>query len=375
MKQLSFLIKPASGRCNMRCRYCFYTDTERYRESGEDRISGEAVRKLIRAADQVLDDGGEVSFAFQGGEPTLAGITFYEEFLTLCQPLRERGIRVHLSIQSNGLLMDETWAEFLSREKVLTGISVDGYGELHDRYRRDLADAGTYARVRDRVRMLLEKGVSVNLLCVVHHETAMHAREVYESLKEMGTGFVQFIPCLDPLNGERGTMPWSLTPEDYAAFLMETFELWYRDWKKGQYLSVRLFEDWVHLAMNVQPSACASCGACGSYFVVEADGRLYPCDFYAVDEYCLGRIGERSLAGLSGKKPLRTFLEKSGDKPRKCRSCRWWRLCRGGCPRDWTGRAGHYENYYCSAYEQVFARCGDRILDMAGREQALLRGI
>lgn len=369
MKQVNFLIKPASSLCNMRCRYCFYADAEQHRRPREEVcMTGETVQRLVEAADRVLDDGGDAGFAFQGGEPTLQPLEFYESFVRACEPLRRRGIHLHLAMQTNGYALTPEWAEFLAREHVLTGVSVDGTGELHDRYRPDAGGNGTYARVTEHVRMLIRRGVDVNLLCVVHRETAGMGREVYESLKTLGTRYIQFIPCLDPLEEERGSMPWSLTAEDYGRFLSDTFVCWRQDWKRGEYVSVRMFEDWVLLAMNQPPSACAACGACGSYFVVEADGSLYPCDFYALDQWYMGRIGERSLAGLPGKRPMRDFVERAQIKPGACRTCRYWVLCRGGCPRDWTGTPPAHVNAWCDAYRKVFSAHADEIMEMAGAE-------
>ena len=59
--------------------------------------------------------------------------------------------------------------------------------------------------------------------------------------------YLQFIPCLDPLDTPQGQQNYSLTPELYAQFLCALFDAWYRDWKTSTYVSIRLFEDYVHL--------------------------------------------------------------------------------------------------------------------------------
>ena len=165
MKQVNFLIKPASSLCNMRCRYCFYADAEQHRRPREEVcMTGETVQRLVEAAGRVLDDGGDAGFAFQGGEPTLQPLEFYESFARACEPLRRRGIRLHLAMQTNGYALTPEWAEFLAREHVLTGVSVDGTGQLHDRYRPDAGGNGTYARVTEHVRMLIRRGVQPKVI-------------------------------------------------------------------------------------------------------------------------------------------------------------------------------------------------------------------
>ena len=141
------------------------------------------------------------------------------------------------------------------------------------------------------------------------------------------------------------------------------FDLWYQDWERGQYHSVRLFDDYVHLLLGDGASACASCGRCGTYFVVEADGSVYPCDFFALDQWRMGRLGERSLAELAASPQAQAFLRWGQEKPAECAACRWGPLCGGGCKRDWYGEAPH--NYYCSSFQTLLDYAMPRLLQMA----------
>ncbi|MBQ8159524.1 MAG: SPASM domain-containing protein [Clostridia bacterium] len=349
MKQLSLLIKPASGLCNMRCSYCFYRDETARRQMGSSGImSPGTASKLIDNAFSSVGPDGMISFSFQGGEPTLAGLPFFEFFLQEAGRRNPGGVRVQWAIQTNGLELDDRWADFLARYHFLVGLSVDGSEKTHDALRLDACGRGTYGRVRESLDLLMSHHVDTNLLCVVNRLTAMAPKETYRALTGLHTGFLQFIPCLDPLDAERGSMDWSLTPDLYAQFLCGIFDEWYRDWEEGHYTSVRMFDDLVHMSLGMPPSTCAACGRCGSYMVVESDGSVYPCDFYALDTWRLGSVQD-PFSELQFSDTMRSFIHRSMQKPEKCSTCPPRMLCFGGCPRDWVERDGHRENYYCES--------------------------
>lgn len=163
-------------------------------------------------------------------------------------------------------------------------------------------------------------------------------------------------------------MPYSLTPEDYGRFLCRLFDLWYQDWEDGKYHSVRLFDDYVHLLLGDAPSTCATCGRCGGYFVVEGDGSVYPCDFFVLDRWRLGRLGESSLEELAQGETAQAFFQWRQEKPAECVRCRWRVLCNGGCKNDWTNEPEPH-NYFCSAFQRFFAYSEERLLTIARAEQ------
>ena len=295
MKTLNFLIKPASGLCNMRCRYCFYEDETNLREGGNSGIMAlDTADTLIEGAFAALDEGGMVTFAFQGGEPTLAGLLYFEHFVAKVKETNRKNAAVHYAIQTNGLALNGDWAKFFRENGFLVGVSLDGDKAIHDFLRPDAAGKDTWSRVSKNLSLLQKEKVEVNLLCVVSRQCAKHPAKVYRSLQKLG-GYLQFIPCLDPLESERGSMPYSLTPTLYGDFLCALFDEWFRDFAAGKYTSIRLFDDYIHLAMGLPAGTCSTSGTCGAYLVVEGDGTLYPCDFYCLDDWKLGRLGEVSL--------------------------------------------------------------------------------
>lgn len=365
LQGLSLLIKPASSLCNMRCRYCFYTDEAAHRmQASCGLMSMETASRLIRSALDEVDPRGVITFAFQGGEPTLAGLDFFRSFCAAVDRLNLQRTQIRYSIQTNGLGLSAEWAAFFHDRGFLVGLSVDGYGSLHDAYRVDAASAGTYDRCLTALKLLQQHRVETNLLCVVNSDTAASPKRVYRALKELGTGWLQFIPCLDPLDVPPGSMPWSLTPEAWGRFLCGTFDLWYKDLRSGQYVSIRQFEDWIRMAAGLPPDTCASCGACGSYLVAEANGDLYPCDFYALDEWKLGTACQ-PLSVLLASQRMNDFRLRSRKKPAACSACRWYGMCRGGCPRDWYSYGEQIQNRFCAAYRMLFEYAGERMLALA----------
>ncbi|MCD7884890.1 MAG: anaerobic sulfatase maturase [Lachnospiraceae bacterium] len=381
MNELSLLLKPASGLCNMRCSYCFYREETASQTCFEQNImSSDVMELLCRRACESAEK--YLHIAFQGGEPTLAGVDFYRRFTALIEAFAPRGLHIEYAFQTNGLLLDEEWMEFFRKHHCLVGLSFDGMRQLHDQYRLDAAGKGTADRVQRAWKQLQDAKVDTNLLCVVTRRTAAKPERVYRYLKEMGAAYLQFIPCMDfsaPVTGtsdpgaHSGTREntWSLKGDEYAHFLKGLFDLWYRDWKNGSYVSIRQFDDYIHLLCGERPSACSACGECGGYLVVENDGSVYPCDFYVEDDWLLGSIKEASLEELSCGEDMRKFQERSCGREEACRKCRYYVPCRGGCRHDWTsgqGMAGG-KNLFCEAYQEFFAYALPRMQEIAEAER------
>ncbi len=372
MEYTNFLIKPASSLCNMRCRYCFYADEAKNRDEADMGIMTDGTGELlIKEAIARTNGKAPVSFAFQGGEPTVAGLDFFRKFTETARRLNTKHVPIQYSIQTNALCLNDEWAKFFRDENFLVGVSLDGDKAMHDGCRVDAAGKGTWNRVMHNLDLLKKYGVDVNLLCVVTRSCSRSAVRVYNALKKTGIRYLQFIACLDPLGSERGSMAYSLSPKDYGTFLCDLFDAWYLDWENGEYTSVRLFDDYVHLAMGMPAGTCATSGSCGSYFVVEADGSIYPCDFYALDEWRMGKLGEEELTAVSESENARRFLDGSKIHPAECSGCKWYNMCFGGCRRDWytDPDTGETKNYFCPAFREFFDYAMPRIERIAAAEK------
>ncbi len=369
MPPVNLLVKPASSLCNMRCRYCFYADVAQNRAVPSYGImSPETQEALVAAAFAYAE--GSCGFAFQGGEPTLAGLSYFERLIALEEQYNTKHLPVYNSIQTNGYVMDETWAAFLAKHRFLVGLSMDGPKDLHDACRLDAAGKGTHSRVMRAARLLEKHKVPFNILCVVNNAIARHAEQVFRFFQKNGLRYLQFIPCLDAFD-QTDTHPYSLTAERYAHFLKTTFDLYYDSYCKGQYVSIRTFDNYVGMLLGQPPESCGMSGVCSCYFVAEGDGSIYPCDFYVLDEYRLGNITEMSFADMLQSPNAERFVEESRQVHEDCQNCRWMSLCRGGCRRNREPMvAGKLaKNQFCKAFQAFFEYAYDRLCHMADCER------
>lgn len=366
MPAVSVLMKPSSSMCNMSCDYCFYCDeAEKRSQKSFGFMSEQTLKNVIRRT--ILRAEGMISYAFQGGEPSLRRLDFFEKAVAFQKQYNKNHVQVHNAFQTNGFAIDEEWCRFFKEHHFLVGLSVDGTKEIHDSMRHTRTGGGTFDLVEHAARLMDDHDVEYNILTVVTPQIVQNISGVYRAYKKRGWNFQQYIACLDPLGGGHGTTPYSLTPELYGRFLIDLFELWSRDLQTGSQPYIRQFENYVGLAAGYMAEACDQRGVCGIQNVVEADGSVYPCDFYMLDEYRLGNFDEDRLDQIDARRKELGFIERSRQLGQDCKGCPHFRLCRGGCQRsrDWNASGGFYENYFCSGYRMFFERCGEKIYEIA----------
>jgi len=355
MPPLQLLIKPSSGNCNLRCRYCFYHDEMQKREIADyGFMSVDTLEVLVKKALEFADGG--CGFAFQGGEPTLVGLDFYKKLLEFQKKYNTKNLKISNSIQTNGFKLGEEWAEFFAQNHFLVGVSLDGVVHTHDAYRLDAGGRGSFAEIMKTLELFDEKKVEYNILTVVNRRTAEKISRIYAFYAKHNWKYLQFIACLDPLGEPQGMREYSLTPEAYGDFLVNLFDLWYLDWQKGTQPSIRFFENDIGILMGYMPEACDQRGFCSLQTVVEADGSVYPCDFYVVDRYRMGSFTENTLEEMMERGKELRFVQESLEDREDCEKCEYGFICRGGCRRnrqiDEAGQLG--SNYFCPSYKKFF---------------------
>lgn len=355
----------------MRCRYCFYNDISNKRaQRSYGFMNVDLLEIIVRKALNEVEDA--CTFAFQGGEPTLAGLDFYKKLVEYEQKYNQRNIEINNTIQTNGLAIDEEWAHFLAQNHFLVGISLDGPKKIHDLYRIDDQSKGTFQRIIKAINLFDHYHVKYNILTVVTAQVARDIHKIYNFFKNKNFTYLQFIPCLDPLEEEPGGYRFSLTPEKYSYFLKMLFDLWYRDVMKGHIISIRYFDNLLQLLMGYPPEACGMVGHCNCQFIIEANGGVYPCDFYVLDKWDLGNIKNHSFSQLLNSPTAQQFIQSSTYIDPVCQECPWFRLCRGGC-RRWREPFVDEKlrlNYLCSAYKEFFAYTIDRFKNIIEKIQA-----
>lgn len=368
MKFLSILIKPVSGLCNIDCKYCFYKELNDGK-CGEKCMSEAIMKQLI---DKAADSGAkEILFAFQGGEPFLAGEEYYEKFIAYAGK-KILDAKVSFSIQTNGTILSDRYVQILKENQFLVGISLDGPKYIQDHYRQTCQGEGTFERVIANAKRMMTEGIPVNILTVITKYSALRAKKMYQFYKKSGFKYLQFIPCMDSRTEVQGSQEESLDSESYYKFLKELFDCWYVDFMQGEYISIRHFDNWVRLTMGQPVDTCSMNGKCGSYFVIERNGMVYPCDFYADEKHCLGTIVKDNFGQLLEHLEKGTFLTESIEKRSvKCIDCSNEDLCHGGCKRDWIWEGQQGCSRYCEALNKFF----DEYRSQIGQIGQLLRSM
>ncbi len=350
MPPLSIMIKPASSLCNMRCEYCFYHDVASSRESESFGVmSRDTVGNILEKAFDFAD-GESVAFAFQGGEPLLAGMEYFEDFVCQAQRLNKQKSPVFFGLQTNGTLVNEKWARFFSENGFLIGLSLDGDRQAN-RFRKDASGLGVFDTVCSCAKLLDRCGVEYNVLALLTGYSARNIDRIYSFFKSKNFKYLQFIPCLRPF-GDKSENDMYMTVEDYKHFLIHAFNAYVKDYVRGEYTSVRQFDNFVQLWLGKQPEQCGMCGHCMHQFVAEGNGNIYPCDFYCLDEWLLGNINDTDFRVMAQSARAAEFLKESMSIDEKCRQCRYYAICRGcGCKRSRADRD------YCEAYRAFFDAC------------------
>lgn len=363
MKSLMLMIKPASSLCNLRCSYCFYEDVALNRDTKSyGMMSDETIEVIVRKAFE--SQAKLINFGFQGGEPSLASPDFYDFFIQCVKKYNIYGATVHYSFQTNGFELSDALIDILAREKFLVGISLDGPKEIHDLNRKDAKGYGSFKEIMKNIRRLDERKIEYNILSVVNKAVVRHINKVYDFYKQEGFHYLQFTPCIENFDGKK--LPYMVTGKEFGEFLCRLFDLWYDDFKKGQYVSVRYFDNLVQMIVGMPPESCAMNGVCTVNGIIEADGSVYPCDFYMLDQYRLGNIHEQSFEELLTSSIGESFVAPSRLIDEECQQCPYLKLCRGGCRREremMDGVVGH--NKLCEGYRMFFDYAYERLIDVA----------
>ena len=240
----------------------------------------------------------------------------------------------------------------------LIGLSLDGIKATHDAFRKDTSGQETYLKVLNTAELFRRTNVTFNILTVVNGKTAPKIGKIYDRYRQLGFEWQQYIACLEPMGKVQGKMEYSLLPKVYGQFLIDLFERWEIDFEKGEQPYIRQFENYIDILSSQVPEACEQRGICGIQTVIEADGSVYPCDFYVMDEYRLGNINESDFSAFGERRKQIGFMERSYNHTETCKKCEYFFICRGGCNRHREQPGTVYgENYFCSSYKMFFDAC------------------
>jgi uncharacterized protein len=365
------IAKPIGPLCNLDCTYCFYLEKEDLYPGQKDfRMSDDILESFIR---QKIENHRvpQVSFAWQGGEPTLLGVDFFRRVVAL-QNKYANGKKIDNALQTNGILLNDEWCDFFSENNFLVGLSIDGPEEIHNKYRINKSGKPTFNKVMNGIEVLKKNNVEFNTLTAVQRDNSNKPSEVYRFLKEIGSRFLQFIPIVERVQQSLGVLEnklvstihphqsqvsnWSVDPLSLGNFLCVIFDEWVRE-DVGDYF-IQLFDVTLSAWLGMESSLCLFRETCGQAMAIEHNGDLYSCDHYVFPEYKLGNIMDDPLSSLIGSDFQSKFgQDKLDNLPQYCRDCQVRFACHGECPKHRftetpDGEAGL--NYLCAGYKRFF---------------------
>jgi len=350
----SLLIKPASAVCNLDCEYCFYLDRDAdpYKELPARQMTIETLERLVDT--YLFYSYPRSSFIFQGGEPTLAGLPFFEKLIEFQKRYGRNGQSVSNALQTNGTLLDENWCRLLREYNWFVGLSLDGPPETNDRYRYNKDRHGTGKRVLQSLELLQKHRVQFNVLCVLSQANVERPRELYQFFKSLGIDNLQFIPLAE-FDASGVPLASTITAEQYGRFLVELFDVWWPDRRKTH---IRFFDNIAEAMAGQKPSTCTMHETCDSYAVVEYNGDVFPCDFFVEGEWKLGNIMLDSWSEIARRSRRFAFAAKKTIAHPECQACEYQSICHGGCPKFRKGPNRRFEDldYFCAAYKTIFAK-------------------
>lgn len=364
------MAKPIGPICNLDCKYCFYLEKENLYTTENFEMPLYVLESFIK---QKIESHNipTVNFAWQGGEPTLLGVDYFHKVIELQQKYAS-GKKIENTFQTNGVLIDDEWCEFFNENNFLIGLSIDGPEELHDKYRVNKGGNPSFKQVIRGLEYIKKHNVEFNTLTVVHDYNSRRPLEVYNFLKEVGSGFMQFIPIVERVavkkdehglslvspdyKDEAKVTEWTVKPEDYGDFLVAIFNEWVRK-DVGKYF-VQMFDISLESWYGKEPSLCVFRETCGDAMALEHNGDLYSCDHYVYPENKLGNIIEEQLVGLVKSPKQREFGTDKRDKlPQLCLNCEVKFACNGECPKHRFSKTPDGEdglNYLCAGYKKYF---------------------
>jgi uncharacterized protein len=367
------MLKPRGAICNLDCQYCFYLAKERLYPGSRFRMADDL---LERYTQQYIEAQRvpEVTFAWQGGEPTLMGLEFFRRAVELQEKYRPAGTTIHNTLQTNGTMLNDAWGAFLKEHDFLIGLSLDGPRDLHDAYRVDKGSQPTYDAVMQGLKVLKRHSVEFNVLTCVHAANVEFAQTVYRFLRdEVGSQFMQFIPIVRRRDDSAvDVTDDSVTARQYGEFLIKIFEEWVR--RDVGRVYVQIFDVALAAWAGLSPGLCIFEETCGTALAMEHNGDLYACDHFVEPAYFLGNIRQQHLIALVGAPMQQQFgLDKRDSLPGTCRACEVRFVCNGGCPKNRFIETADGEpglNYLCEGYKAFFKHIDPAMRFMAGELQA-----
>lgn len=366
------MLKPIGPICNLNCTYCYYLEKKNlYLDTRDFRMKDEVLEQFTK---QYIESQNVpvITFVWQGGEPTMLGIDYFQKALEY-QDKYKGDKRIENVFQTNGTLLTDDFCKFFTDNNFLIGVSIDGPEHIHDEYRLTNQNTGSFKKVMEGIELLQKHNTEFNTLSVVNKSNAYHPIEIYRFLKEIGSGYLQFIPIVERITSspqpdkvnllapnhreDAKVTEWSVEASQYGNFLCSIFDEWVRN-DVGKYF-VQMFDVTLANWAGERPGLCVFSETCGDATAMEHNGDLYSCDHFVYEDYKLGNIAETHLLDMVKSEKQQKFGRDKRDKlPRYCFECDYRFACHGECPKNRISETPYGEpglNYLCPGFKHFFA--------------------
>ncbi len=341
------LVVKIAQRCNLNCSYCYVYNHEdksyRRRPVFMSRQIFGALVDRIQAYLETQPDH-ELDLIFHGGEPMLLPPDELDAWLS--DAARQLGTKVRYGLQTNGTLVSERWLQVLKKHRISPAISIDGTPEVHDAFRVDHAGKGSYNKVVDGLRKLIDAGLDPGALCVINPGHA--GIEVYRHLRSLGLKRINFL-LPDATHDSKPLLYGKLGPTCVADYLIPIFDEWFEE--DDPEIIVKLFVEVLRLLFGGTPLT-DNFGASldgQSYLIIESDGSIHGTDVLKICYEGASDTGlnvlENGFDDLPRSSPLVfQIIDRGVPLCETCLACPEREICRGGAMAHRYSRAREFDN-------------------------------
>jgi len=349
------VIKP-THLCNLNCTYCYNDDVRDpiMRDETLERVISQTFAYVEAEAPQRM-----VSFIWHGGEPMIPGIKFYEKAIAY-QKEYANGTLYNNSIQTNGVLINDSWIEFLRSHEFSVSISIDGPQWLHDKFRVDYRGQGSFDRVFKAIDALRAANMPLGVCVVISRANIDHVEEIYDFLASRKLRF-NIIPLNRSGGGREHFDKVGLDAEEYAPAWIKMFDKWFDADDDYIYCSDFIFKTRAILAGR--PADCIGLSNCSNTNIsVDPVGDVFPCaTLSGHDDMLYGNLVEQDLLTIMNRDTAKSYRHRKVDE--QCSQCKWQHVCHGGCPARSFKFYGnfHQRDYYCPSLYRIYEHIEGRL--------------
>lgn len=355
-RKISVMVLPVGLNCNLYCVYCYHGGKPRYVKMDKC-MSLAILKKVFQDSCELAVD---IDFIWHGGEPTLAGLGYFKEAITIQQTIQFNGV-VRNILQTNATLLNDSWVEFIVTNSFLVSTSIDGPAEVHDINRCGFAKQKTFSLIVENVKKLRQIGKSVGTIVVVNKSNVNCPDEIYSTLRSVNVSSCAFHFCSKYENDDHQL---TVSNKEIAEFLKQIFDRWFRE--DDPTFQIRNFRNVLRVMYGGLPLDCASnYNHCRFFIAITTNGDVYPCHrFVNRSQFVLGNVMHNTLAKIY--ETSKYVYQSMADIPEACFKCEWFKICGGGCAYERYITYGdfHGEHPECNLKKEIFSYIEQRVKEV-----------